>query len=198
MARTIAGSFSSGFISDHGDTGTDLLGRNVPADRGYFEWTHQQIIDEHLTITEPDQLVERFRRSCATSIPNQFYPVQQPDSFFEGVYAGDNYYLDLFTRLAPNNFELVQERLPELRFDMVPTAIGGGFYERLSASFAALQEDSLFSGPTLRSDRFDTFYSIDRPLHPTEWLSITPGRGRPSDVLRQGRGGTQRLHPVAG
>ena len=174
--QDITGSFSSGFIRDHGDTGTDLLGRNVPADRGYFEWTHQQIIDERLTITSQinwwsDSAVMRDFH------PNQFYPVQQPDSFFEGVYAGDNYYLDLFTRLAPNNFELVQERLPELRFDMVPTAIGGGFYERFSASFAALQEDSLFSGPTLRSDRFDTFYSIDRPLHPTEWLSITPVAG---------------------
>jgi LPS-assembly protein len=29
----------------------------------------------------------------------------------------------------------------------------------------------------LRSDRFDVFYSIDRPLHPSEWLSITPVAG---------------------
>jgi len=174
--QDIAGSFSSGFIRDHGDTGTDLLGRRVPTDRGYFEWTHQQIIDERLTITGQfnwwgDSAILRDFHS------SQFYPVQQPDSFFEGVYAGDNYYIDLFTRLAPNNFEIVQQRLPELRFDMVPSAIGGGFNERFSASFAALKEDSLFSGPTLTSDRFDTFYSIDRPLHTSDWLSITPVAG---------------------
>ena len=174
--QDIAGSFISGFIRDHGDTGTDLLGRKVSADRGYFQWTHQQIIDERLTVTgqvnwwSDSAILRDFH-------PNQFYPVQQPDSFFEGVYAGDNYYIDLFTRLSPNNFENVQERLPELRFDMVPTAIGGGLYERFSASYAALQEDSLFSGPELRSDRFDAFYSIDRPLHPSEWLSITPVAG---------------------
>ena len=174
--QDISGSFISGFIRDHGDTGTDLLGRRVPADRGYSQWTHQQIIDERLTVMgqinwwSDSAILRDFH-------PNQFYPVQQPDSFFEGVYAGDNYYIDLFTRLAPNNFEIVQERLPELRFDLVPTPIGGGFNERFSASFAALQEDSLFSGPTLRSDRFDVFYSIDRPLHPSEWLSITPVAG---------------------
>jgi LPS-assembly protein len=167
------GSFRSGFIDDHGDRGTDLLGRPVPAERGFFEWRHRQTIGERLTITgefnwwKDSEILRDFR-------PNLFRPVQQPDSFVEGVYAGDNYYLDLFTRLAPNNFEHVQQRLPELRFDLLPTPIGGGFYERFNSSFAALQEDSIFSGPTLRSDRFDVFYSVDRPIMPTDWLSITP------------------------
>lgn len=188
--QDITGSFSSGFISDHGDRGTDILGRIVPKDRGYFEWSHQQIINERLTVTgefnwwKDSAVLRDFH-------PNQFYPVQQPDSFFEGVYAGDNYYLDLFTRLAPNNFEIAQERLPELRFDLVPTPIGGGFNERFSAGFAALEEDSLFSGPTLRSDRFDTFYSFDRPIHPTEWLSITPVAGGRLTYYEKAVGGRQ-------
>jgi len=174
--QEIAGTFISGFIRDHGDTGADLFGRRIPTDRGYGQWTHQQIIDERLTLTG------QFNWWSDSSIlrdfhPDQFYPVQQPDSFFEGVYAGDNYYLDLFTRLSPNTFGLVQQRLPELRFDLVPTAIGGGFNERFSASYAALKEDSLFSGPTLRSDRFDAFYAIERPIHPSEWLSLTPVAG---------------------
>ena len=174
--QDITGDFTSGFIRDHGTLGTDILGRPVPMERGYFDWSHQQIIDENLTITgefnwwKDSEVLRDFH-------PDVFNKVQQPDSFFEGVYAGDNYYIDLFTRIAPNNFELVQQRLPELRFDLVPTAIGGGFYERFNTGFAALEEDSLFSGPTLRSDRFDTFYSIDRPIFPTEWLSITPVAG---------------------
>jgi LPS-assembly protein len=174
--QDIIGDFTSGFIRDHGTLGTDILGRNVPMDRGYFDWSHQQIIDEKLTLTgefnwwKDSEVLRDFHSDV-------FNKVQQPDSFFEGVYAGDNYFIDLFTRVAPNNFELVQQRLPELRFDLVPTAIGGGFYERFATGFAALQQDSLFSGPTLRSDRFDTFYSIDRPIFPTEWLSVTPVAG---------------------
>jgi LPS-assembly protein len=170
------GDFRSGFINDHGDRQTDLLGRPVPEGRGYFEWRHQQTIDDRLTLTgqfswwRDSEVVRDFR-------PSLFYPVQQPDSFLEGVYAGNNYYLDLFTRLAPNNFEIVQQRLPEIRFDLLPVPIGGGFHERFNSSFAVLQEDPLLTGSTLRSDRFDTFYAVDRPITPTEWLTITPVAG---------------------
>ena len=170
------GDFRSGFINDHGDKGTDLLGRPVPEGRGYFEWRHQQTIDDRLTLTgqfswwRDSEVVRDFRSSW-------FYPVQQPDSFLEGVYAGNNYYLDLFTRLAPNNFEIVQQRLPEIRFDLLPVPIGGGFHERFNSSYAVLQEDPLLTGSTLRSDRFDTFYAVDRPITPTEWLTITPVAG---------------------
>lgn len=172
----ITGSFRSGFLDDHGNRGVDLLGRPVPEERGFFEWSHQQTIGDRLTITgefnwwKDSEILRDFHL-------NDFRAVQQPDSFFESVYAGDNYSLDLFTRLAPNNFESVQQRLPELRFDLLPTPIGAGFYERFNSSFAALQEDSLFSGPTLRSDRFDVFYSVDRPIMPTDWLSVTPVAG---------------------
>jgi LPS-assembly protein len=170
------GDFRSGFIDDHGDRKTDLLGRPVPEERGYIEWRHQQTIDDRLTLTGQfswwgdSEVVRDFR-------PNQFYPVQQPDSFLEGVYAGNNYYLDLFMRLAPNNFEIVQQRLPEIRFDLLPVPIGGGIHERFNSSLAVLQEDPLLTGSTLRSDRFDTFYAVDRPITPAEWLTITPVAG---------------------
>ncbi len=172
----LTGSFTSGFIHDHGDTGTDILGRKVPAGRGYFDWTHQQTIDGHLTIDADlnwwsDSAILRDFHA------NQFYRVQEPDSFLEATDAGKDSYLGVFTRLAPNNFELVQQRLPEIRFDLVPTAVGAGFYERFSDSYAVLQQDPLLGGPTLRSHRLDTFYSVNRPFTPSEWLSITPVAG---------------------
>ena len=88
--EAVTGTFSSGFISDHGDRGTDLLGRPVPVDRGYVEWSHQQSFNDGLTLTgqfnwwQDSDVLRDFR-------PSQFYPVQQPDSFLEAVYAGDNY-----------------------------------------------------------------------------------------------------------
>lgn len=184
----ITGSVRSGFINDHGEKGTDLLGRPVPAERGYFEWRHLQTIDDHLTLTghfmwwRDSEVMRDFH-------PIQFYPVQQPDSFLEGVYAGNNYYLDLFTRLAPNNFEIVQQRLPEVRFDLLPVPLGGGVYQRFNSSFAALQEDALLAGPTLRSDRFDTYYSVYRPITPTDWLSLTPVAGGRMTYYAKATGG---------
>jgi LPS-assembly protein len=167
------GAFSSGYIHDYGDKGVDLLGRSVSPDRGFFEWSHQQTIGSRVTVNgqfnwwEDSEVLRDFH-------PNQFFPVQQPDSYLEAVYAGDNYYLSAFTRVDPNNFEQVQQRLPEIRFDLLPLSPGGGVYERFNAGYAALQEDSLFSGPTLRSDRLDAFYSLERPIMPTGWLTLTP------------------------
>jgi LPS-assembly protein len=160
----------------------------VPEERAYFEWRHLQTIDDHLTLTghflwwRDSEVMRDFH-------PNQFYPVQQPDSFLEGVYAGNNYYLDLFTRLAPNNFEIVQQRLPEVRFDLLPTPLGGGVYQRFNSSYAALREDALLAGPTLRSDRFDTYYSVYRPITPTDWLTITPVAGGRMTYYAKATGG---------
>jgi LPS-assembly protein len=184
----ITGDFRSGFIDDHGDRSTDLLGRPVPEERGYVDWRHQQTIDDCLTLTGQiswwgdSDVIRDFH-------PNEFYPVQQPDSFLEGAYAGSNYYIDLFTRLAPNDFEIVQQRLPEIRFDLLPVPIAGGFYERLNSSYAVLQEDPLLTGSTLRSDRFDTFYAVDRPIALTEWLTITPVAGGRLTYYAEATGG---------
>ncbi len=170
------GTLSSGFISDHGDRSTDLLGRPVPQSRAFVDWRHYETVGDRLTLMgqiswwKDSEVMRDFH-------PTQFFAVQQPDSFLEADYAGANYYLSAFTRLDPNNFQMVQQRLPEIRFDLLPTAIGGGFYERFNSSYAALQEDSLFSGPTLRSDRFDAYYALERPLMPTNWLTITPVAG---------------------
>jgi LPS-assembly protein len=182
------GDFRSGFINDHGDKKTDLLGRPVPEERGYFQWRHQQSFSDRLTLTgqfnwwKDSEVLRDFR-------PNQFYPVQQPDSFLEGVYAGNNYYLSAFTRVEPNNFEIVQRRLPEIRFDLLPMPIGGGFAGRFSGSFAALREEPLLTGPTLRSDRFDAYYALSRPIAPTDWLSLTPVAGARLTYYARATGG---------
>ena len=44
------GYFNSGYIADHGDRETDLLGRPVPVDRGYVEWQHVQQVGDQLTL----------------------------------------------------------------------------------------------------------------------------------------------------
>jgi LPS-assembly protein len=176
----LTGYFRSGYINDHGDKRTDLLGRPVPEKRGFAEWQHQQTLTPNLTVAAQlnwwkDSDVVRDFRSRA------FFPVQEPDTFVEANYTGRNHFVSAFARLQPNRFHRVQERLPELRFDLLPTPIGLGFIERFHASAAALREDPLplaplnpTPGPQLRSDRLDAYYALSRPIVPREWLSIVP------------------------
>lgn len=133
------GSFRSGFINDHGDKGVDVLNRPIPENRAYAEWQHQQTIGDALSLTgqfkwwRDSEVVRDFR-------PRLFFPVQQPDSFVEATYANTNSFVSAFTRFAPNDFENVQQRSPEIRFDLLPIAVGGGIYERFNASIALLHE----------------------------------------------------------
>ncbi len=176
----VRGYFRSGYINDHGDKKTDLLGRPVPEERAFIVWQHAQKIAENLTLNaelnwwKDSEVLRDFR-------PRDFFPVQQPDTFAEATYAGRNYFLSAFVRAQPNNFDTVQERLPEVRFDLLPTAIGGGVLERFNASAAVLRERSLPTGPAnpvaiaaRRSDRLDAYYALERPITPTDWFAFTP------------------------
>ena len=141
--ETLRGYFRSGYINDHGDKGTDnISGQRVPEHRAYAEWQHQQLLAPNLTLSAQahwwkDPEVYRDFRSRA------YFPLQEPDTFVESVYTGPNYFVSAFVRLQPNRFHRVQERLPEVRFDLLPFAVGNGFYQRLHASVALLREDPI-------------------------------------------------------
>jgi LPS-assembly protein len=175
--RDLHGYFRSGFIRDHGDKLTDILGRPVPQARGYVEWEHSQRLAEDLTLVgqinwwRDSEVVRDFR-------PRSFFPVQTPDTFIESVYSGHNYFVSLFTRLQPNSFDYVQERLPEVRYDLMPSSLGLGIFQRAQASAVVLRERPPAGvGPRLESDRVDAYYALTRPFTPREWLSVSPTAG---------------------
>jgi LPS-assembly protein len=174
--ESLRGYFRSGYINDHGAKGVDILGRPVPENRGFVEWQHRQDVTEHLSVAaqvnwwKDSEVVRDFR-------PRSFFPVQEPDTFVESVYAGDNYFVSAFGRFQPNTFHRVQQRLPEVRFDLLPVALGHGFYHRFNASAAVLRDDPPLNGPELRSNRLDGYYALMRPIAPSDWLTITPIAG---------------------
>ncbi len=141
----IRGHFRTGYINDHGDKKTDILARPVPEDRAFAEWQHEQKITDRLSLKtqlnwwKDSEVIRDFR-------PRSFFPVQEPDTFAEATYRGDNYFVSAFTRVAPNSFHRVQERLPEVRFDLLPVALGGGFVSRFEASVAVLREHTVADG----------------------------------------------------
>ena len=169
----MSGYFRSGFISDHGDLKTDLIGRPVPKNRGFLEWQHSQQITEQLALEaqlgwwKDSEILRDYR-------PDEFFRVQKPDTFIEATYTGRNYFLSAFGRFQPNNFDVVPERLPEVRFDLMPLAIGGGLIERFNASATVLRQTSPLRAPTLQADRLDAYYGVSRPIAPNDWFSLTP------------------------
>ncbi|MBI4622674.1 MAG: LPS-assembly protein LptD [Verrucomicrobia bacterium] len=174
--ENLHGYFRSGYINDHGDKKTDILGRRVPEDRAYAEWRHTQRLAENLTLAahvnwwRDSEVLRDFR-------PRAFLPVQAPDTLVESVYQGRNYFVSAFARFQPNTFHAVQQRLPEVRFDLLPLALGNGFYQRFNASAAVLREDPPEGGPQRRSDRLDAYYGLMRPFAPREWAAVTPIAG---------------------
>jgi LPS-assembly protein len=179
--QSIVGAINTGYIDDQGDTDSDALMRPIRPDRGFVEWRHQHHIGERISLTakasywSDSEVTRDFRE-------DYFDDNQRPDTFFEGAYAGDNYFVSAFGRFRPNNFQLIQERLPEVRFDLLPVPIfNTGVYHRFSASYVQLKEDfgllpSLISIES-ESDRFDLSYRIERPIALTDWLTVTPLAG---------------------
>ena len=170
------GFFRSGYIHDNGDRKTDVQGIPVSPDRSYFEWSHQQVIGEHVS------LVGQFNYWSDSEVLRDFHRrifnrVQQPDSFLEAAYTGDNFSVSAFGRVNPNPNFRVQERQPEMRFDLLPSAAPMGFYQRFNASAAALKADAFASQPEFHTGRFDVYYGIERPIVPTAWFAFTPVAG---------------------
>lgn len=180
--QQIVGALSAGWIEDQGDEddlGIDNVGQQIDSNRGFAEWRHKHHIGERLNLTAvgtywSDSEVTRDFRD------DYFDQNQIPDNFAEAAYAGDNYIVSAFGRFRPNDFVLTQERLPEVRFDLLPVPIfNTGAYHKASASYVQLRENFDLNAPLIEgeSDRYDLSYRIQRPIHPTSWLTFTPLAG---------------------
>jgi len=185
------GSLQTGYINDHGDKKTDILNRPIGENRGFVQWDNA-----HTFLAQDTTIISQLNYWSDSGImrdfrANEFYPVQQPDSFVDATHTSANSVTSLFVRAQPNTYYHVQQRLPELRLDLLPTAIGNGFYERFNASAVSLREREfsmddglLTTAPTIRSNRLDAFYGLSRPIIPRDWLVIDPVAGaRVTDYL---------------
>ena len=182
--QSIVGALTTGYIDDQGDASElqlDTLNRPIDAERGFAEWRHKHFIGERFTTTaslsywSDSEVTRDFRDDL-------FDENQLPDNFAEAVYTGDNYLVSAFGRFRPNDFQIVQERLPEVRYDLLPVPIfNTGAYHRASASYVQLREDFDENVPGItiegESDRIDFTYRIERPIRLKDWAILTPLAG---------------------
>ena len=170
---TATGYLKSGYIYDYGARFTDILGNPVPPNRAYAEWHHDQEIGDAFTLTGDFTWATDTAR-IRDFHSKEFVPIQEPDNFLEADYTGSDYIGSVFTRFQPDQFYPVQQRLPEIRFDLLPTAIGGGIYMRFNSGLAHLEEVPPDGGSFLEANRFDTFIGFTRPFSYKGIIDFTP------------------------
>ena len=182
--QSIRGALTTGYIRDKGDISDlklDSLNRPIEQNRGFAEWRHKHKHGERFTTTaslsywEDSEVTRDFRDDI-------FNENQRPDTFFEAAYAGDNFFLSVFSRFRPNDFQLIQERLPEVRFDLLPTEFSNtNIYHRASASYVQLREKFDGNIPVLNfekeTERVDLTYRVERLFKLKDWLTLTPIAG---------------------
>jgi LPS-assembly protein len=209
------GSFQGAWIADGSNRGTDTYGRPIDAQRGFIVWNHKQTIFPNASQDSPTaastsvpiELTASVNYWSDTSVlrdfrPDEFNQNQRPDNFIELVLPFNGSYLSAFARFHPDDFLNVQQRLPEIRFDMPPREIAHtGVYQHLNASFSFLYErtspEYAFPGVDLESSRFDAYYGLVRPFKISDWFSFTPVAGVRATTYLQpvGASGTNQGDP---
>lgn len=168
----------SGFISSLGNTGDDIIGRPIPKKRFFLEWEHLQAYGDNVDITgraswwSDSEALRDFRSEF-------FLDNQQPENFLQGAYRGQYFIISAFARPRVNDWQIVQERLPEVRFDLLPVRIleATDTYFTADAAFARLREKDPFAGNQLDSNRLDSYIGLLQPVTLTDWATVTPVAG---------------------
>lgn len=170
--------FMGGYIKDQGEPNLDRLSRPINKDRYFTELKHQQQFNEYFKVTakvsawSDSEVTHTFR-------PNLFDNNQNPDSFVEAVFWQENYLVSGFTRFNPNNFQNIQQRLPEVDFDYLPTEIADtDIYHTFSGKAAHVyQKSPIGAFSTRRVGRLDGYYGLMRPYALSDWAKVVPVLG---------------------
>ncbi len=203
---------STGFIRDESAAkrGTDFLGAPVPRDRAFADAAVRQRSGPWRTTARATAM--RDSETHRDFRPDRYDEAQQPDSFLETLYLADNWVASLFARANFNRYHPMVERLPELRFDYLPTPVGEtGFLQTAELHFLNYRRQSLeaaFAPPVFApfldfgippeggigivSDsavtRLGGAWRIEHPLALARWLHLRPLAGARFTFFDAGRG----------
>jgi len=161
---SLRGVFRSGFIADHGNErpparpagarDSRLRGVDPPAAG------HRQSLPDR-----GGELLEGLTNPARLSGSDEFFKVQEPDTYVESATAAGLLRV-AFRPPRAEHFELVQQRLPELRFDLVPFALGSGILPAVQRQCRGAPRGPPLGGTVLRSDRLDATTRLTRPFNP--------------------------------
>lgn len=182
------GYFRAGYINDTATRENDIYGNAIGGRRGFIDWFHKQ----NLARLEVSASIHRWSDSevMRDFRPDIFDRNQNPDSYVEVVLPDDYFYVSALTRLHLNDYQNVQQRLPEVRFDLQPIELGRtGIYQHFSASYASLREKSSDQyrfvahrvvpndGEYLKSSRANVYMGWTAPISFGDFATFTPVAG---------------------
>ncbi|MCH6256751.1 LPS assembly protein LptD [Puniceicoccaceae bacterium K14] len=172
------GTLGTGYIDDVASrVGLDYLGQPIDDHRYFAEWDHIQrwegkaSIKAYARYWSDSEITRDFRE-------DSFDQMQDPDSYLQASYNGDNWQATLFTRASPNDFQVYTERLPELTFTLFPDKIAKGIYQQGFVSVAKLKgyNPSSFEFED-ESERADAYYGLKFYKNLAKGISITTTTG---------------------
>ncbi len=175
------GSLSTGFISDQGSIGTDILNQNISENRKFFLAQHKQVFKDKLFITaqthnlSDSEILRDFKESLYSN--NQF-----PLNFFESNYFLDKISISSFAHFNSDDFSITRERLPELNLNLQPDFIyKTPFYHGANIRYTEIKESGI--SPTsqlfnhynkLEYSLLDINYQLGTRYYFNNWLKINP------------------------
>lgn len=168
--ETFSSSLSSGYISDRGERGSDLLNNPIDQDRGWVSWQHLQDIGKNIHIANQTQywsdseVLRDFR-------PRDYTTQQAPTSFTEVAYTPWGWNISAFSSYELNNFDVADQvtKLPEIRVDKLSAPIGNtGLY------YSWLNSASWLEKGTLSHRRIDSLLRVQYPTKLADNWSIVP------------------------
>lgn len=171
--------FKSGFIRDGASAsvrGKDVNDESIGRDRYFVEWRHKHHYSDNVDVTAnlswlSDSEVERdFRKSW-------YEKDQRPDTFVEVDYRGNNYIASVFSRAELNNFYPTTQRLPELRFDYLPTPLLNTSLIQEGHIDAVRLHGIDGDGVKNSSYRGDIYYGLSWPMYYQDVMSFRPNVG---------------------
>lgn len=167
----------SGYIDDFGSRGVDILGESIEEDRYFLELLHRGRLNEQTDLKATFNFWSDSEILRDFSL-DRFWNEQQPDHFAEAVYRGEQFYLSAFARFQPNGFHIATRRLPEFRFEHLPSRVfRTSFFHRFNAGYARLERINWRLESFPRANRIDLHYTLYRPIRINNWLHVLPRIG---------------------
>ncbi|MDR2432236.1 MAG: hypothetical protein LBD34_00575 [Puniceicoccales bacterium] len=166
-----------GFIQDRADEerkGFDIKNEPIPSKRYLLEFAHRQHYDDQIDIIAKttalsDSEVERdFRKAW-------YDRNQQPESFVEISYRGQNYIASAFGQFEPNTFYNTTQQIPELHIAYLPTKLlDTKLIHNAHLGVVRLHNRNKDLYGTTGISRADIYYGISLPLGYKNFLTIKP------------------------
>ncbi|MDR2603215.1 MAG: hypothetical protein LBC11_01480 [Puniceicoccales bacterium] len=166
-----------GFIQDRANEerkGFDIKNEPVPRNRYFLEFVHRQHYDDQIDIiakstTLSDSEVERdFRKAW-------YDRNQQPESFVEMSYRGQNYIASVFGQFEPNTFYNTTQQMPELQIAYLPTKLlDTKLIHNAHLGAVRLHNRNKDLYGVTGVSRADIYYGISLPLGYKNFLTTKP------------------------